>query len=103
MIARAEGEAERFEKLLTEYSLAKEVTRDRLYIDAMESVLSRSSKIMIDVEGGNNLMYLPLDRLGQTGGAMAGLAGDESVRSIADAILREVNERIASGRIRESR
>jgi membrane protease subunit HflK len=103
VIARAEGEAERFEKLLTEYSLAKEVTRDRLYIDAMESVLSRSSKIMIDVEGGNNLLYLPLDRLGQSGGPVAGLASDESVRSIADAILREVNERIASGRIRESR
>lgn len=103
VIARAEGEAERFEKLLTEYSLAKEVTRDRLYIDAMESVLSRSSKIMIDVEGGNNLLYLPLDRLGQTGSPVAGLATDESVRSIADAILREVNERIASGRIRESR
>ncbi len=103
VIARAEGEAERFEKLLTEYSLAKEVTRDRLYIDAMESVLSRSSKIMIDVEGGNNLLYLPLDRLGQTGSPVVGLATDESVRSIADAILREVNERIASGRIRESR
>lgn len=103
VVARAEGEAQRFEKLLGEYQLAKEVTRDRLYIDAMESVLSRSSKIMIDVEGGNNLMYLPLDRLGQTGGSVAGLANDESVSSIADAILREINDRIASGRIRESR
>lgn len=63
VIARAEGEAERFEKLLVEYSAAKEVTRDRLYIDAMETVFSNSSKVMVDVEGGNNLMYLPLDQL----------------------------------------
>ena len=57
VIARADGEARRFEKLLTEYQLAKQVTRDRLYIDAMESVLANSSKIMIDVEGSNNLMF----------------------------------------------
>lgn len=102
VIARAQGEAQRFEKVLTEYQLAKGVTRDRLYIDAMESVLSRSSKIMIDVEGGNNLMYLPLDRLSQPlSGGDAGT--QESVRSIADAVLREINDRIASGRPRDSR
>jgi membrane protease subunit HflK len=61
--ARAEGEARRFGKLLAEYRQAKEVTRDRLYIDAMESVLSRSTKILVDVKGSNNMMYLPLDRL----------------------------------------
>ena len=63
VIARAEGEAARFEKLLTEYQAAKGVTRDRLYIDAMESVLGSTSKIMVDVGEGNNLMVLPLDRL----------------------------------------
>lgn len=63
VIARAEGEAERFTKLLTEYSLAKEVTRNRLYIDALQTVLANSSKVMVDVEGGNNIMYLPLDQL----------------------------------------
>lgn len=102
VIARAEGESNRFEKLLGEYQLAKQVTRDRLYIDAMESVLSRSSKIMIDVEGGNNLLYLPLDRLGQTSSLVTG-SNQESVRSIADAILREVNDRIVSGRLRDNR
>jgi membrane protease subunit HflK len=102
VIARASGEANRFEKLLGEYQLAKEVTRDRLYIDAMESVLSRSSKIMIDVKGGNNLLYLPLDRLGQSGSAVTG-ANQETVRSIADAVLREVNDRISSGRLRDNR
>ncbi|MEJ2088569.1 MAG: protease modulator HflK, partial [Gammaproteobacteria bacterium] len=102
VVARAEGEADRFTKLLQEYQQAQKVTRDRLYIDAMESLLSRSSKIMVDVEGGNNLMYLPLDRLGQSSGALQG-ADRESVSSIADAILREINDRVASGRLRENR
>ncbi len=63
--ARAQGEAERFTKLLAQYHLAKQVTRDRLYLDAMESVLSRSTKILVDVKGANNMLYLPLDRLMQ--------------------------------------
>ena len=63
VIARAEGEADRFEKLLKEYKKAPQITRDRLYLDMMESVLSNSSKVMVDVEGGNNLLYLPLDKL----------------------------------------
>ena len=63
VIARAEGEAVRFKQLLKEYKKAPAITRDRLYIDMMESVLSNSSKVMVDVEGGNNLLYLPLDKL----------------------------------------
>jgi membrane protease subunit HflK len=63
VVARAEGEADRFLKLLKEYNKAPKVTRDRLYIDMMESVLNKSSKVMVDVEGGNNLLYLPLDKL----------------------------------------
>jgi membrane protease subunit HflK len=102
VIARAEGEALRFTKLLYEYQLAEEVTRDRLYIGAMEALLARTSKIMVDVEGGNNLMYLPLDRLGQPTPSVSG-AARESVDSIADAILREINDRVATGRLRESR
>ena len=63
MIAVAEGEADRFSALLVEYQKAPEVTRQRLYLDAVEEVLSSSTKVMIDVEGGNNLLYLPLDQL----------------------------------------
>jgi membrane protease subunit HflK len=63
VIARAEGEAQRFEQLRVEYEKAPEVTRERLYIDAMQSILTNSSKVMLDVEGGNNMMYLPLDQL----------------------------------------
>lgn len=63
VVAKAEGEVDRFNKLLEEYSKAPEVTRDRLYLDALQSVLSNSTKIMVDVEGGNNLLYLPLDKI----------------------------------------
>ena len=63
VVARAEGEAVRFKQLLKEYKKAPKITRERLYIDMMESVLSNSSKVMVDVEGGNNLLYLPLDKL----------------------------------------
>lgn len=64
VIARAEGESDRFESLLTEYKRAPEVTRQRLYLETMESVMRNSSKVMVDVEGGNNMLYLPLDRMG---------------------------------------
>ena len=63
VIAVADGETDRFSALLVEYRKAPEVTRERLYLDAVEDVLSSSTKVMIDVEGGNNLLYLPLDQL----------------------------------------
>jgi membrane protease subunit HflK len=63
VIAAAEGEASRFEAVLTEYQQAPRVTRERLYIEALQDVYSRSSKVLIDAEGSGNLMYLPLDKL----------------------------------------
>ena len=63
VIANSEGEAKRFLKLLAEYEKAPDVTRERLYIEAVESVYSNSNKVMMDVEGGNNLLYLPLDQI----------------------------------------
>ncbi len=63
VVARAQGESARFDQIRNEYSKAPGVTRDRLYIESMEEVLSRSSKIVIDQQGGNSLMYLPLDQL----------------------------------------
>jgi membrane protease subunit HflK len=61
----AEGEVARFNKLLPEYQMAKDVTRQRLYIEAMEDVLGSTSKVLVDVKGGNNMMYLPLDKIMQ--------------------------------------
>jgi membrane protease subunit HflK len=63
VVANAEGEAERFTQLLAAYKKAPKVTRERLYLDMMESVLNNSSKVMVDVSGSNNLLYLPLDKL----------------------------------------
>ena len=65
VIANADGEADRFLKLLTEYRKSPEVTRERLYLDAVQAVYSNTSKVMVDVEGGNNMMYLPLDKLAE--------------------------------------
>ena len=63
VIADAEGEASRFEALLTEYQRAPRVTRDRLYIEAVESVYGRSSKVVVDTDGNGNLLMLPLSEL----------------------------------------
>ncbi len=97
VIARSEGEARRFTKLLEEYHLAEDVTRDRLYIDAMESVLSQSTKVMVDVEGGNNMLYLPLDRLANRGNATA---DPDELRRLVDEAL---GERLGGDQRRDAR
>lgn len=63
-IAQATGEVSRFSQLLVEYKKAPQVTRQRMYLESMEQVLSKTSTVMVDVKGGNNLLYLPLDKLG---------------------------------------
>lgn len=63
VIAKAEGEASRFVQLLTEYERAPAITRERLYLDSLESVMSGTTKVMIDADGSNSLMYLPIDQL----------------------------------------
>lgn len=63
VIAEAQGDANRFLALVEEYRKAPKVTRDRLYLDTLTEVLSDSSKVLVDVDGGNNVMYLPLDQL----------------------------------------
>lgn len=73
VINESQGDVSRFSSVLTEYSKAPEVTRQRLYLDAMQNVLANSTKVLLDVEGGNNLLYVPLDRL-LTGGGPEGRA-----------------------------
>ncbi|MGD0962102.1 MAG: FtsH protease activity modulator HflK [Methylomonas sp.] len=63
VIARADGDVSRFSQLLVEYKKAPAVTRQRLYIETMEWVFARSNDIMIDVKNGNNILYLPIDKL----------------------------------------
>jgi modulator of FtsH protease HflK len=74
VIAQAEGDAQRFRSVLTEYQRAPAVTRDRLYIETMQQVYSNVTKVMVDSRAGSNLLYLPLDRLLQQGGAPAAAA-----------------------------
>jgi membrane protease subunit HflK len=69
VVAQAEGDAQRFTSVLAEYQKAPTVTRDRMYIDAMQQVYSNVSKVMVDTRNGSNLLYLPLDKLLQHSGA----------------------------------
>jgi membrane protease subunit HflK len=84
VVAMAEGDASRFDQLLTEYLKAPQVTRQRLYIDSMQEVMTNSSKILIDVEGGNNMLYLPLDQIMQQNSSAIGRSGDLSRSEIQD-------------------
>jgi len=63
-VALANGEAQRFTLVLKEYQLAPEITRKRLYLETMEGVFSRTSKVLLDTDSSGNVLYLPLEQLG---------------------------------------
>ncbi|MFZ5575841.1 MAG: FtsH protease activity modulator HflK [Pseudomonadota bacterium] len=65
VIANAEGEASRFAQIFAEYQKAPQVTRQRMYLDTMQTVMNNTSKVLVDQKGGNSLLYLPLDKLQQ--------------------------------------
>lgn len=106
VVAQSEGEAQRFENLLGEYVKAPRVTRERLYLDAMQEVMANSSKVMIDVEGGNNMMYLPLDKIMQqttqtgTADGISPLVIQDIKNRVIDQLRRES---VSSRRSREAR
>ena len=72
VVARAEGDAQRFKSVYTEYQKAPQVTRDRMYTDAMQQIYSSVTKVMVDSKQGSNLLYLPLDKLMQAAGSSVG-------------------------------
>lgn len=72
VMARAEGDARRFTSIVSEYARYPGVTRDRMYIETMEQVLSSTTKILIDQKGGSNVLYLPLDRMLQQASGTTG-------------------------------
>jgi len=78
----AKGNASRFEQVLTQYQRAPEVTRQRLYIDAQEQILSSVSKVIVDQKGGNSLLYLPLDKLMNTTNAATGASAGSVTPSV---------------------
>jgi len=63
VIEQSEGDAARFRQVLTEYAKAPQVTRERLYIEAMQQIMSNTTKVLIDQKSGSNLIYLPLDKI----------------------------------------
>src|SRR5262245_40534919 len=69
VIANAEGEASRFKQVLAEYNKAPQVTRERIYLQTIQEVLSSTNKIVMDYRGAGNLLYLPLDKLMQHSGS----------------------------------
>lgn len=73
VVLKAQGEVARFERLLPEYLAAPQVTRERLYLETMEQIYSSTTKVLVDIDNGNSLIYLPLDRLlNQSGGTSSG-------------------------------
>ena len=106
VIASSEGDASRFKQVLVEYSKAPGVTRDRLYLDMMQQVLSSTSKILVDQKNGNNSLYLPLDKLIQMSGpsAPATLAPDAMAAAVPEVAPDAARTREAfRGRERETR
>lgn len=84
VVAQAQGDAQRFSSVLTEYRKAPQVTRERMYIDAMQQIYGGVNKILVDSRAGGNLLYLPLDKLLQQGAApAAGAAAAPNVPSPA--------------------
>jgi len=94
VVSKSEGEANRFIKLLTEYKKAPQVTRERLYLDAIEEVMTNSSKVLVDTEGGNNMLYLPLDKIIQQGSSGGTLRSSGTSDQMVDRIANEVIEKL---------
>ena len=95
VIARADGEAQRFNQLLREYRKAPEVTRERLYIDSVQSVYANTNKVMVDVDGGNNVLYLPLDKMVPNAGQLRSSGGrsgmnERDMREISDQVTEQL-------------
>ena len=101
----AEGDAARFISLLSEYQAAPRVTRERLYIEAIENVYQNSSKVFIDTDGNGSLLYLPIDKLVESGARTRITAGDmaNSGRSTVDVTRSGNDERNSDSRSRRTR
>ncbi|EAT12289.1 FtsH protease activity modulator HflK [Bermanella marisrubri] len=95
VVSRAEGEADRFVKLYNEYRKAPQVTRERLYLDAIGNVYKNASKVLVDVEGGNNMMYLPLDKIMERSRQSASEveSGSMNINDLTNRVVEELRAR----------
>jgi membrane protease subunit HflK len=108
VVANAQGEAYRFNKLVGEYAKSPAVTRERLYLDAVQEVYSNTNKVMVDVEGGNNMLYIPLDKLAeQAAGRSSGQGASvnaSNIRELTNAVTEQLRrDAAASSRTRGGR
>lgn len=105
VIALAEGEAKRFEKLLVEYKKAPEVTRERLYLDSISEVYANTSKVLVDVKSGNNILYLPLDKMvsSATTASPKSVEQQPGVSELTDQVIEEIRSRTTRNSVREDR
>lgn len=104
VVARAQGDASRFTQLLAEYRKAPGVTRERLYVDAIQDVMSKNPKVMVDHENGNSLMYLPLDKLGAAAAMPPANRMDaDQLQQLSDRVLEKVRGQDSSPRREERR
>lgn len=104
VVANAEGEAARFSKILVEYQKAPGVTRDRIYIDAMQQIFASTTKVMIDTKSNNNMIYLPLDKLiAQTTAEAAAAVHQAPAASATETLPAPEGVRLPETRGRESR
>ena len=71
VVETAQGDAERFTQILKQYEKAPRVTRDRMYVDMMQQVMQSTTKVYVDTQDGNNLLYLPFDKLMEQNAASA--------------------------------
>lgn len=94
VVAKSQGEANRFTSLLTEYKKAPEIIRERMYLETMSEVLGKTSKVLVDVENGNSLMYLPLDKLAGKSNAEAEDSNGMS-RSELDRVSRQASDALS--------
>ena len=101
VIARAEGDASRFRQQVAEYNKAPGVTRERLYLEAMQQIYSKTTKILVDQKSGSNVLYLPLDKLMQR--AAEGPAATSAKPVAGDAPRPNETERRDALRNREDR
>ena len=103
LVAEADGEAQRFVKLYNEYRKAPEVTRERLYLNSVEAVMSNVSKVLIDVEGGNNMMYIPLDKMVSQSSAVTSVGSTSNQSDIVSQVANQVMDRLRQEQSRARR
>ncbi len=96
VIAKATGEVSRFDQMLKEYRKAPKVTRERIYIETMEDMLGNTPTVMVDVKGGNNLIYLPLDKISQASASKAGKTNPSTLPKYVQQPVKATNSRARS-------